>query len=57
MKIKLSILVLIVAHLLPMLGIFMENTWYKYIYIVGVYFIGLLYFAYLYKKDEGDSKI
>jgi hypothetical protein len=52
MKIKLSILVLIVAHLLPMLGIFMENTYYKYIYIVGVYFIGLLYFAHLYKKNK-----
>ena len=52
MKIKLSILVLIIAHLLPMLGIFMENNWYKYLYILVVYFIGLLYFAHLYKKSN-----
>ena len=52
MKVKLSIVVLIIAHLLPMLGIFMENMWYKYPYILGAYSIGLLYFVHLYKKDK-----
>ena len=52
---KRIILIVIVVHLLPMLGVFMEDSngndkWYKYIYVLGIYVLGLVYFLCEYNK-------
>ena len=57
---KKIIFIVIIIHLLPILGIFMEDNngndkWYKYIYILGVYIIGLFYFIFKYNKFLENS--
>jgi len=36
------LLVTVLAHIIPMAGIFMDNMWYKYPYILVSYTIGLM---------------
>jgi hypothetical protein len=49
----LVILVLIGTYFIPMFGIFMEDKWYQYLYILGSHTIGLLIFMKTYKKYLG----
>lgn len=38
-----SSLVVILAHTIPMLGVFMDGKWYQYPYILISYIIGLAF--------------
>lgn len=52
---KKIITILIIAHFLPILGVFMEDVngndkWYKYIYVVVVYIASIYVFIRQYNK-------
>lgn len=38
------LLVAVLVHIIPIVGIFMDGVWYKYPYILGTYVIGLFFF-------------
>lgn len=40
-----AVLIIILVHLIPMAGIFMEGMWFKYPYILGSYTIGSILFC------------
>ena len=39
-----SFIIIILVHLIPMAGLFMNGMWYKYPYILGSYTIGMIIF-------------
>jgi len=52
---KRIIAIVIIVHLLPMLGIFMEDVngndkWYKYIYVLETYIVGSYMFIRQYDR-------